>query len=130
MEEQGKLSGWLEERCRREHLSLRQAAGKTGLSHVTIGDIIKGNHPSAETIRKLAQGFGGNGSQRLALEDQLLVLAGYRTPRHEGEELSVSRATLMDKTRRFSEPQLEMMINFADFLVEIEERNEQGSHNY
>ncbi|GAI97860.1 unnamed protein product, partial [marine sediment metagenome] len=73
----------LEEKCRREHLSLRQAATKTGLSHATIDDIIKGRHPSPETIQKLARGFGGDGNRGLALEDRLLVLAGYRR-----EELS------------------------------------------
>ena len=63
---------WLKERCEKGHLSLRQAVAKTGLSHATIGDIMKGKHPLPETIRKLAQGFGEDG--RLALEDQLIVL--------------------------------------------------------
>ena len=78
MENQGKLSQWLEARCRTEHLSLRQAAARTGLSHSTIADIRKGGRPVPETIRKLAQGFGGDGTaERLALEARLLVLAGY-----------------------------------------------------
>ncbi len=118
MEEQG-LGQWLKDRCHREHLSLRQAAARTGLSHATIGDIRKGSHPFPETIVKLARGFGGNGNnERLALEDKLLVLAGYRTERPE-EELTGSRAQLMDKVRGLSEPQIKMIINFADFLVEI-----------
>jgi len=50
------LSQWLKDRCEQEHLSLREAGAKTGLSHSTIDDVIKGGHPSAETIRKLAQG--------------------------------------------------------------------------
>ena len=93
------------------------------MSHVTIADIRKGGRPNPQTIRKLAQGFGGDGTnERLALEDRLLTLAGYRTPR-AGEELSVSHATLMDKVSKFSEPQLEMMTRFADFLIEMERRD-------
>ncbi|GAJ13351.1 unnamed protein product [marine sediment metagenome] len=118
MEKQG-VSQWLKERCHREHLSLRQAAANTGLSHATIGDIIKGGHPSAETIRKLAQGFGGNGERGLALEDRLLVLAGYRTERPR-EKLSEPLAQLMDKAKGLNEPQVKMMTQFVDFLIEIE----------
>lgn len=82
MEKQGTLSQWLAERCKRERLSLRQAAAKTGLSHATIQDIIKGGHPNPETVRKLAQAFGGDGKRQL--EDYLLVLAGHRS-KPEGE---------------------------------------------
>ena len=78
MENPGKLSQWLQAVCQKRNLSLRQAATKTGLSHGTIRDIIKGNRPLPETIRKLARGFGGNGNRGLLLEDRLLVLAGYR----------------------------------------------------
>lgn len=121
MGNQGKLSEWLQERCKTERLSLRQAAARTGLSHATIRDVIKGNHPLPETIRKLAQGFGGDGS--IALGDHLLVLAGYRTPRPEGGELTESIAQLMDKAKQLSEPQLKMMVSFADFLKSIEGGN-------
>ncbi|GAI89923.1 unnamed protein product [marine sediment metagenome] len=63
---------------------MRQAAAKTGLSHSAIRNIIDGNRPLPETIRKLAQGFSGDSTaERLALEDRLLVLTGYRR-----EELS------------------------------------------
>ena len=118
-----RISQWLEEKCRKEHLSLRQAAAKTGLSHSTIGDIINGVQPSPETIRKLAQAFGGKGNlQRLALEDKLLVLAGYRSERPKGEELSESMAELMDKVGEFSEPRIKVMLRFADFLFEIPEK--------
>jgi len=113
------LGHWLEQRCKQERLSLRQAAAKTGLTHSTIRDVIKGGHPSSETIRKLAQGFGGNGVQGLALEDELLILAGYRTER-PGGELSESMAELMDKARLLNDPQLKIMSHFADFLIEIE----------
>ena len=112
---------WLKERCEEGHLSLRQAAAKVGLSHSTIRDIMKGKHPLPETIRKLAQGFGGDGQQRLALEDKLLILAGYRTPRSE-EELSEPLARLMDKIRQFNESQIKIMEHFADFVSEIDGR--------
>jgi len=114
------LGQWLKERCEREHLTLREAAAKTGLTHVTIAHI-KSGHASPESIRKLAQGFGGHGKRRLALEDHLLVLAGYRTERPR-EKLSEPLAQVMDKVREFSEPQLEMMVSFVDFLIEIGDR--------
>ena len=84
MKEQGSLGQWLKERCKREHLSLRQAAARTDLSHQTIAGIIAGNRPLPETIEKLAHGFGGNGKRGLALLDRLLVLA-YRTEQPENE---------------------------------------------
>ncbi|MBA7705514.1 hypothetical protein ES703_114345 [subsurface metagenome] len=80
MEEQS-LGQWLEQRCRQEHLSLRQAAARTGLTHTTIAGIINGGRPFPESIRKLAKGFGGDGKRGLALEDRLFVLAGYRRER-------------------------------------------------
>lgn len=120
MGEQGKLSQWLEERCQREHLSLRQAAARTGLSHATIGGIIKGVRPLPESIKKLAQAFGGDGpNQRFALEDYLLTLAGYRSERPQ-EELSEPMAELMDKVKKFGEAKIRIMVRFADFLVETE----------
>ncbi|MBA7558643.1 hypothetical protein ES708_00247 [subsurface metagenome] len=111
---------------RSEHLSLRQAAAKTSLSHATIADIRKGVRPDPETIMKLARAFGSDGAQGLALEDHLLTLAGYRTPRPEGEELSIAMATLMDKVSKFSDPQVKIMTRFADFLTEIEGEPEYG----
>ena len=118
MESKSDLGQWLEARCQSEHLSSRQAGAKTGLSHATITDIINGSHPTADTIRKLAKGFGGKGKLRLALEDELLVLAGYRTPRPK-EEISPALARLIDKVSEFSEPELGIMTQFADFLREI-----------
>lgn len=86
MEKHRSVAQWLEERCQREHLSNRQAAAMTGLNRTTIAHIRKGGCPYPETIRKLTQGFGGDDSyQELALEEHLLTLAGYRTPRPEGE---------------------------------------------
>ncbi|MBA7559799.1 hypothetical protein ES708_01414 [subsurface metagenome] len=81
MKEQS-LGQWLEDRCHREHLSLREAAARTGLSHATIADIRKGNRPLPETIRKLARAFGRDGSST-TLEDYLLILAGYRSKPEE-----------------------------------------------
>ena len=120
MAEQSSLGQWLEQRCQEERLSLRQAAAKTGLSHGTIRDIIRGVSPSSESIKKLSRAFGGDGDEGLALEDNLLVLAGYRSER-PGEKLSEPLARLMDKVRQFHERQLKMMEHFADFLIEIED---------
>lgn len=112
------LGRWLEQKSREEGLtSLRQVAARTGVSHTTVRDILNSTRPSAETIRKLAKAFGGNGDkEKLALEDHLLVLAGYRTPRPEGEDLGQPLARLIDRLSQFSEPQLNLMEHFADFI--------------
>lgn len=110
------LGQWLEGKCQEEHLSLRQAASKTGLSHSTIADIIKGVQVSAETVRKLATGFSGDGRyERPALEDYLLMLAGYRTPQAE-ERPGQILGQLMDKLSKFNDQQLKIMKHFADFV--------------
>jgi len=111
---------WLEESCRKQGLSLRQAANKTGLSHATIADIKKGNHPSPETLRKLAGAFSGDGEhERRALEDKLLTIAGYRSKPLEEEEITEPMARLLDKLGQFSEPQLKIISHFADFISEM-----------
>ena len=121
MEKQTGLSQWLKDRCKAEGLSTRQAAAKTGLSHATISDIINGaSLPSPETIKRLAKAFGEDGNERLALEDSLLILAGYRTQRPDGEDLSQPLARLMDKVANFSEPQLKLMARFAEYLADME----------
>ncbi len=120
MKKQGSLSQWLNQKCEGENLSLRQVAEKTGLSHTTIAEIKGGVKVSADTVRKLAEGFGGSGYQGRALVDELLALAGYRSEQPEGE-LSESMAEVIDKMSKFSEPQVKMMVSFADFLVEIGE---------
>ncbi len=113
------LGSWLEHKCKSEGLSLRQAAAKTGLSHSTLADIVKGeNNVSGETIKKLARYFGGESKRRLALEDQLLTLAGYRSERVEEDEFSEPLARLIDTVSQFSEPQLKIMTRFAEFLNE------------
>ena len=111
------LSEWMEERCRNEKLSLRGAAGRTGLSHATIAEIIKGVSPTPESIRKLAHGFGGNGKEGLALEDHLLTLAGYRTERPAGQEISPPMGRLLDSVAGFDDSQLVLMSRFAEFLA-------------
>jgi len=124
--QEGKINSlalWLEEKCKSERLSLRQAAAKTSLSHSTLADIRKGNsNVSGETIKKLARYFGGDGTRRrLVLEDQLLILASYRTERPE-DELSEPMARLMDILSQFSKQQLKIMACFAEFLAEMEKR--------
>lgn len=125
MEQQPKDSGlmgrWLKERCEQKGWSLREAASETGLSHATIRDIINGVQPSAESIKKLTTAFGGNGHRMLALEDQLLTLAGYRTER-EKIELSESMGLLIDRLTTLSETQLKMVGRFADFLAAMEQK--------
>ena len=121
MEEQTGLSRWLKDRCQKEGLSTRQAAARAGLSHATISDIINGaSLPSPETIKRLAKAFGEDGNERLALEDSLLILAGYRTQRPDGQDISQPLARLMDKVADFSEPQLKLMARFAEYLADLE----------
>jgi len=116
------ISQWLKEMCKKEGLSLRQAAARAGVSHATLAKAIKSDSTSPETIRKLALAFGGNGeATRLALEDKLLILAGHRTNRPE-EELSEPMARLLDKLSHFSEPELKVIGRFADFLSEMEDQ--------
>jgi len=115
------LSQWLQDRLEKGHLSLRKAATVTGLSHSTIRDIMRGVTPNAETIRKLANAFSKNGHERIALEDSLLILAGYRTER-PGEEMSQALGRLMDVVATFSEAQLSLLIHFAEFLADMEEK--------
>ncbi len=112
------LGEWLKAKCDEEGLSLRQVATKVGVSHQTIAGLIDGKKALPQTIKKLAKAFGGDHHQRIALEDKLLCLAGYRTERPE-EELSEPLARLSDKLGQFSEPQLMIMEHFADYISEI-----------
>lgn len=125
------LGDWMRGTCKKQGLSLRQVAARTNLSHGTIADIIKGAHPSPKTIRKLAECFAGKGYERLALEDKLLVLAGYRTPHPEGQNLSQPLARLMDVASRLCEPQLKLLMRFTKFVVDIDKvsTNEAGATN-
>lgn len=113
------IGQWLEEKCEEEKLSHRQMAIKVGVSHQTISGLIAGKQALPPTLKKLAQVFGGDGTQGRVLLDQLLVLADYRLPQPRGKETSESMAKLMDKVQKFDEPRLKMMGRFADFLIEI-----------
>lgn len=115
------LSEWLKRTCQRRGLSLRQAATITGLSHSTINGIMNGTKAEPETIRKLAHGFSEDHHESLALQDSLLVLAGYRVERPD-EELSQPLARLMDSVKQFNGQQLELMAQFARFLGQIKEK--------
>ena len=119
----GGISQWLDRECQRKRLSLREAGELTGLSHSTIQAIIKGGNASAETVRRLAHAFSGNGNKGLNLEDYLMVLAGHRTKREEGG-LSQPVARLVDKLSQFSEPQLKLVEHFAEYLASLEVDNE------
>jgi len=120
------VAEWLKQVCEKERLSLREAAQRTGLSHSTIREVLNGARPSPETVRKLAQGFAGDGAyQRSVLEDKLLILAGYRTGQPQ-RELTGPLAELIDKVSEFSEPQVRLMARFAEFLADIE--REQWKH--
>lgn len=117
------LGQWLRDVCERERLSLRQAGVRTGLSHATIRDIMNGSGATPETIKKLATAFGDGDNQRLALEDKLLVLAGSRSPRSDGE-LSEPMARLLDQMHQLGEPELKIMTRFAEFLMELKKADE------
>ncbi len=114
------LGQWLKEMCQKQGLSLRQAASRTGLSHGTIEGILKGTSPSPETVKRLAQSFGGDHNERLALEDSLLILAGHRTERSNGQDLSQPLAQLLDKVAHFDEAKLKLMADFAEYLTRLE----------
>ncbi|GAI32709.1 unnamed protein product [marine sediment metagenome] len=113
---------WLRERCQEEHLTSRQAAARTDLSHATIRDTINGTRPDPQTIRKLALGFANGTAERLALEDELLVRAGHRTPRPE-EEFNEPLTQLIDAVAGFDKPRLKLMQDVASLIVEIGAKN-------
>ena len=112
------LGKWLKEKCQEEHLSLREAGKKAGISHTTVEAIIKGGHATAETVIKLAHAFGGDDNEGIALEDKLLILAGYRTERPE-EVLNEPLAKLLGIAQDFSEPKLKVLKEFAVYLASV-----------
>lgn len=111
---------WLKETCQREGLSLRQAGAKAGLSHGTLEGIIKGVSPAPDTIKKLARAFAGDGQEALALEDSLLILAGYRTERPG--DMSQPLGQLADLVATFDEAKLKLMADFAKYLMTMESK--------
>ena len=111
------FSEWMSVKMGEENLSLRKMAAKAGVSHGTIADLLKGVSPTPETIKKLAKAFSNDGlNTRLALEDELLVLAGYRSRRSGEEAMNTTLARLMDEVAGFSEAKLRLMTEFAKFL--------------
>ncbi len=124
MQKQSGLGRWLKERCQQERLSLRQTAARTGLSHGTVEGIIKGASPSPQTIMKLVHAFARTENERLALEDHLLILAGYRTQRASVKELPPLVARLLDLIARFNDKKLKLMVDFAEFLTELGETDD------
>ena len=120
----GGLGQWLQEKCQQEHLSLREAGDKSDLSHTTIQVIIRSGRASAETVKKLAHAFSDSDSNyRLALEDQLLQLAGYRSTTEN--KLSEPVAQLVDIVADFSGSQLRVMREFAIYLDELKKKRQQ-----
>ena len=115
------LGAWLKERCKKERLSLRQAAVKASLSHATISDIINGNRPSAATIVKLAEAFGNGDNQKAELKDQLLSLSGYRGDQNEGET-SDPMSRVIDKLKQLNPAQLEMIEHMAGFITKADKQ--------
>jgi len=114
------LAAWLEQRCRVEGLSYRQAAAKAGISHATIAQIRNGTRPSAATIVKLAKAFSDGGSNQTGvLEDHLLGLCGYRSHRQEEVTLSEPLARLLDKLTRCDGKRLELIEYFVDFSATL-----------
>jgi len=63
------LLGWVEGSSR-PYLTSRMAYRKTGVNYSTIAAMSKGDRGSYESVRKFAEGLGGD-------VDQLLLLAGY-----------------------------------------------------
>lgn len=114
------IAEWLTQKCHEEHLSLRQAASKAGISHTTLTKIKNGSRPTAATISKLAEAFSNDGpSQRAALEDHLLTLCGYRSNYLAETERREPLARLIDKLSNFDDEQLRLMETFVDFCTSI-----------
>ena len=111
------LGAWLKERCKKDRLSLRQAAVKASLSHATISDIINGGRPSAATIVKLAEAFGNGGNQKAELKDLLLSLSGYRGESNN-EEMSEPKSRVIAKINNLNPEQLELIEHLAGFVTE------------
>ncbi len=115
------LGEWLQTKCDEEGLSLRQVATRVEVSHQTIAGLMNGKKALPQTIKKLAKAFGGDHNQGIALEDKLLILAGYRTERPE-EALSEPLARLLDKLNGLDVAQLGIVEEFADFVLKMEKR--------
>ena len=110
------LAGWLQRKCDEEHLSLRGAGEKIGVSNGTIASVLRGKRPSVDTIDKLAIAFSSNGQyERTSLKDWMLSKCGYRNNNEKGE-MRQPIARLMDKVTNFNDEQLKIMEQFAEFI--------------
>ena len=118
-QEASSLGEWLQAKRDQEGLSLRQMATKVGVSHQTIVDLMDGGKALPTTLKKLIIAFGGNHHQKVALEDKLLFLAGYRTEPREGA-LSESLARLLDKLNELDVDELGIVEQFTDFVRRTE----------
>jgi len=117
------LGEWIKAKSDEEGLSLRQVATKVGVSHQTVAGLMNGKKALPKTIKKLAIAFGGDNHQRIALEDRLLVLAGYRTERPE-EVLSEPMARLLDKLNDLDATELGMVEQFTVFIMTMQKRGD------
>ena len=81
---------WLRELlAKRGITSSRQVRQRTGISHTTIDDILKGTRPSVETAIRIAKGFGADISQALGLagyEDIVEAWQGASEPSRQLDE--------------------------------------------
>lgn len=116
------LGDCLRAKCRTEGWSLRQAGIKTGISHTTMAAIVNGSRSvSAVTVKKLAQAFSASGGHhRGVMEDELLILAGYRPRRPKGQDLSQPQAQLLDAASGLTERQIRLLISLGEFMAELE----------
>ena len=110
------LGKWLEKTCKDRRLSLRQAEKLIGISHSTVNFIIRGHPVQFRTVQKLAKAFSDGDCHRKALEDKLMVMAGYR---HKPIEVSVAVGQLLDSVEGFSDDEFKILARFADYIVEI-----------
>lgn len=92
---------WIEDKCKNDHPSLREIAHKVGVSHQTIAGLKAGKRPLPETIEKLARAFGGK--RWLALQNYLLVLAGYKAEDSSQPDLLEKASLLSPQHQRILE---------------------------
>ena len=66
--------------CRQQHLSMREASIKAGLSTETVGVIVRrGNPPRPDTLRAIARALGGD-------YDHMMRISGHLPPRPPSDE--------------------------------------------
>ncbi len=110
------LGEWLRLICKERRLSLRQAEKIIGISHSTVNFIMRGHPVNLRTVQKLAKAFGDGECHRRALEDKLMVMAGFR---QRPIEVSEAVGRLLDGIGDFSDDEFKILAEFADYLKEI-----------